>query len=98
MPPRTAELQKVRHDYLQLMESIPYVEEDLNYTLLDKHIPWLEKTDQMSQAAISVFDMYKKTHVYMSPSYKNRLGLPREVKEAADGFDQYMTPDDLFML
>jgi|SRR5690625_960213 len=98
MPYGFSELQKIRQDYLQLIESIPYVEEDLNYTLLDRHIPWLQKMDQMNRSAISVFDMYKKTHVYMSPSYKNRLGLPQEVTEAADGFDQFMTPDDLVML
>lgn len=95
---RRREFELLQKDYRRLMESIPFVEEDLDYRMLERHIPWLEKMDRMSRTAISVFDMCRKTHVYVSPSYKERLGLPDSVRETDTGFDRYMIPEDLCLL
>ena len=62
-----------------MLENIPFVEEDLDYGVLDSHTPHLESLDRIGNSAISVFDMYRKTHVYTcllytSPSPRDQRG------------------------
>lgn len=90
-------LREIQKKYFELLESIPFVEEDLNYNVLDKHRPTLENLDRIGNSAISVFDMNRKTHVYISPSYRERLGLPDDKHEGPEGFDQLMHPDDVII-
>lgn len=91
-----SKLHEIEKRYTKLLESIPHVEESLDYSILDKHIPYLEKMDSFANSAISVFDMFKKTHVYVSPSYRNRLGLSVDTRETTEGFEKLMPPNDQF--
>lgn len=90
-------LTELQYQYAQLLESIPFDEKSLDYSILDKHKPWLEELDRFSSAAISVFDLNRKTHVYISGLYRKRLGLPDHKQEGPEGFDQLMHPDDLLI-
>lgn len=90
-------LQKIQQKYLDLIRNIPFVEEDLDYSVLERHTPHFEKLDQIGSSAISVFDINQKTHVYISPSYRERLGLPDHKHEGPEGFDRLMHPDDLLI-
>ena|SRR5690625_1317122 len=91
------ELTELQYQYAQLLESIPFIQESLDYSILDKHKPWLEELDRFSNAAISVFDLNRKTHVYISGLYRKRLGLPDHIHEGPEGFDQLMHPGDLLI-
>ena len=73
--------------YAQLLDSIPFVQESLDYSILDRHKTWLEELGRVSSAAISVFDLNRKTHVYFSRLYRERLGLPDHKQEGPEGFD-----------
>jgi DNA-binding CsgD family transcriptional regulator len=87
-------LQKIHQKYYELLGSISFVEDELDYSVLENHRPYLEKLDKIGRSAISVFDMNRKTHVYFSPSYREKLGLPDDKHEGPEGFDQLMHPDD----
>src|SRR5690625_5978479 len=71
----------------QLLDSIPFVQESLDYSILDRHKTWLEELGRVSSAAISVFDLNRKPHVYFSRLYRERLGLPDHKQEGPEGFD-----------
>ena len=90
-------LQQLHRRYLDLVNSIPFVEKDLDYSILEKRTPHLEELDRIGNSAISVFDMFRKTHAYISPSYRERLGLPDDMNEGPQGFEQLMHPDDLLI-
>ncbi len=92
----SSKLQEIQKKYYRLLESISFKEDELDYSVLDDHRPYLEKLDEIGRSAISVFDMNRKTHVYFSPSYRERLGLPDDKHEGPEGFDQLMHPDDVF--
>lgn len=94
----TSQLQNLQQQYFEMLNSIPFVEEDLDYSVLEKHTPHLEELDRLGKSAVSVFDMYRKTHVYISPSYRKRLGLPDDRQEGPEGFDQLMHPEDRLMV
>ncbi len=80
--------------YRYLLDSIPFVEGELDYSILEKHIPHLDELDRLGNSAVSVFDLFKKTHVYTSPSYRNRLGLKIENNDTPEGFELLMHPED----
>jgi DNA-binding CsgD family transcriptional regulator len=88
---------ELRRKYFNLMNSIPFVEADLDYSVLENHIPHLENMDKLGNFAVSVFDLYQKKHVYVSPTYINLRGQHNESHLVSDGFDQLMHPDDLLM-
>ncbi|MCC5906856.1 MAG: helix-turn-helix transcriptional regulator [Balneolaceae bacterium] len=90
----SSKLESVQQKYLNLLNSIHFVEEDLDYNILEKHVPHLEELDRLGKSAVSVFDLYKKTHVYTSLSYRNRLGLPDDKYEGPEGFEILMHPED----
>lgn len=93
----SSDLTELQFQYVQLLESIPFIQESLDYSILDKHKPWLEELDKFSSAAISVFDLNRKTHVYISDLYRKRLGLPDHKQEGPEGFDELMHPADLLI-
>lgn len=90
----SSKLLEIQQKYYELLENISFKEDELDYNVLDEHRPYLEKLDKIGRSAISVFDMNRKTHVYFSPSYRERLGLPDDKHEGPEGFDQLMHPDD----
>lgn len=92
------ELQDYQRLFFELLDSIPFDVADDDYSVLDKHIPHLEELDRLGKSAVSVFDLYKKTHLYTSPSYRNRLGLSEGLNNGHDGFERLMHPDDLFII
>jgi DNA-binding CsgD family transcriptional regulator len=93
-----SKLQELNQKYMNLLQSIPFVEKDLDYGILNKHRPYLEQLDTLGKSAVSVFDLFRKTHVYISPSYKEKLNLPEHVNEGPEGFDRLMHPDDLLFI
>lgn len=93
------ELSRRYQRYIELLKSFPFREEDLDYSVLDRHLPFLERMDEVGNSAISVSDLYRQEHVYTSPRYRERLGildapsgLPVE-----GGLDGLMHPDDLLL-
>ncbi len=80
--------------YHRLIGSIPFVEKDLDYSVLERHKPHLDKIDALERSAVAVFDLFRKTHVYASPSYRNKLGLSDGTGEVQEGFELLMHPDD----
>jgi len=70
------------------------VEKDLDYSVQEKHKPYLDKIDALERSAVTVFDLFRKTHVYTSPSYKNKLGLTENADDVPEGFEVLMHPCD----
>jgi len=89
-----SKLQQLYERYHRLIDSIPFVEKDLDYSVLEKHKPYLDKIDALERSAVTVFDLFRKTHVYTSPSYRNKLGLTDDAGDVPVGFEVLMHPDD----
>lgn len=98
------ELQDYQRLFFELLDSIPFDVADDDYSVLDKHIPHLEELDRLGKSAVSVFDLYKKTHLYTSPSYRNRLGLSEGFNNGHDGlkkqwlFARSQVPDQIHQM
>ena len=52
------EIEKIQTEYLKTLNSQHFIPEDLDYSLLDKHIKFLENLNVIENSAISIFDLY----------------------------------------
>ena len=90
------ESEKLYNEYFMILESQKMKKKDLNYTLLEKHKLFLTKLDLIENSAISVFDLYKKEHVFVSSNYSKMLqyDLDQIDKLGNVYFDSNVHPDD----
>ncbi len=94
------ELIKLFRQYFELMESIPFNPDILDYSVLDRHVKFLEEIN-IHDSSISIFDLYQKKHVYISCNFAAFLGWDfDEVKELENTtyMDERMHPEDAVVL
>ncbi len=86
-------------EHLKLLESQRFVEKDLDYSVLERHIPYLENISELSNSVISIFDMYKKEHAFVSKNIEKVLNVNREKAMLNHNeIDRLIHPDDLMDL
>ncbi|MEI6141455.1 MAG: LuxR C-terminal-related transcriptional regulator [Mariniphaga sp.] len=92
--------EKVIHTFLELLNTQKFVQEDLDYSVLDKHRPFLQTLATIGKSGISVFDIFKKEHVFYSPNFGQLLGFDLKlIEEKGQVFmDEKIHPDDFIQL
>lgn len=77
--------------------SRPLVEDELDYSILDRHIALLTQLARVSNTGITVFDMYRQKHVFTSYNFTELFGYDWEKIEREDTgyFTMQIHPDDL---
>jgi DNA-binding CsgD family transcriptional regulator len=71
--------------------------DELDYSVLKKHILFLESLSVLQSSVVSIFDLAEMEHAYLSSNYSDLLGWHQE-KVAVPDIDyinQRMHPDDL---
>jgi DNA-binding CsgD family transcriptional regulator len=92
-------LQELFEEYEKLLDYQIFNPADLNYSILDYHIPLLECIDVVDSGCISIFDLYQRKHVYYSPKYSTVLGWDSVLAESDVNYtNSLIHPDDLPML
>ncbi len=71
--------------------------EELDYTILKRHIRFLESLSVLQKSVVTIFDLSLMDHVYFSPNMSDLLGWDAEKVAVPDMsyVDQRMHPDDL---
>jgi len=94
------DLQRAYQEYWELLNSQKFIEEDLDYSILHDHIKFLKQLDEMGNSAISIFDMNKKDHVFVSNNFATIFGYDLEEveREGWEIFDKDFHPEDLYEL
>ncbi len=67
-------LQELYQEYWELLSQQQFNEADLDFSILENHINFLEQLDRVGNSAISIFDLSKKDHVFMSKNYGSIFG------------------------
>ena len=62
----TNPLHDLFNEYERLLDSQVFNPAELDYRILDYHIPLLEQIDVVDSGCISIFDLYQRKHVYYS--------------------------------
>ena len=86
--------------YFQLLNQQQFVAEELDYSNFNKHIPTLQALATIGNSGISVFDLFKKEHIFYSPNFCAMLGYNvQEIVEKGNSFlDSKIHPDDFIEL
>ncbi len=93
-------LTELYEKYLREITSQNIQAKHLDYQILENHIPFLDQLDKIGNSCITVFDVYKLKHVYISEKYTQTFGYQSEEMEEGDSefFDAQQHPDDLALI
>jgi DNA-binding CsgD family transcriptional regulator len=71
--------------------------EELDYSILNQHISFLESMSILQNSVVSIFDLAEMEHVYLSPNFADLLGWdPGKILSPENEYiNQRMHPDDL---
>lgn len=74
--------------------------EELDYSILDRHIRFLESLSIAQSSFVSIFDLAQMEHAYLSPNFTDLLGWDPEkvLSPNTEYINQRMHPDDLLHL
>ena len=93
-------LAQIEYTYLQLLKSQRFDSVTLDYAVLENQKPLLSRLAEMGNSSISVFDMHKCEHAFISGSFTRLFDLDAGLspKEELAIIDSRVHPDDLFEL
>lgn len=88
--------ENINRIFFDLFEQQTFVENDLDYSILEKHKPQLQKIADFGNSIVSVLDVYKKQHVFYSSNFGAILGYSQQEVEAYGDYfmNAKIHPDD----
>ncbi|WP_075343935.1 response regulator transcription factor [Tenacibaculum agarivorans] len=94
------EIVHVQKTYFKLLEQQKFNQNDIDYTILEQLKPTLNKLAEIGNSVISVFDLYKKQHVFNSFNIGELLGYnSKDIQSIGEDFlDSKIHPTDYVML
>jgi DNA-binding CsgD family transcriptional regulator len=94
------QLSTLMMEYHQLLNSQQFVEADLDYSVFDRQVPFLEQMAKVKNSGITVFDLFKREHIFASYNLEAIFGYDyQKVQEqGTDYFNTRIHPDDLLVL
>ncbi len=90
-------LRKLQIEYSELLDRQRFEEKDLDYGILDYHTRFLDQLDVIESSSISIFDLFKRDHVYFSRKFESVFGwdLEKAHREGAAYANRKIHPDDV---
>jgi len=85
-------------DYRELLASQKFVESDLDYSVVRAHADFLDQIAAIENSSISVFDLCRKNHAYLSPNFGSFLGFPIDMASREGFLEERTHPADLIDL
>lgn len=91
---------KLYKEYWELLDRQTFDTAKLDYSVADRHIRFLKQLDVVGNSAISIFDLFKRDHIYISGNYATLFGydLDQVNAEGWQYFDKDYHPDDLYQI
>lgn len=86
--------------YFELLNQQHFVAKELDYSNFNKQIPTLQALATIGNSGISVFDVFKKEHIFYSPNFCAVLGYNvQEILDKGHAFlDSKIHPEDFIEL
>jgi len=74
-----------------------FKKEELDYSILNQHIQFLESLSVLQSSVVSIFDLAEMEHVYLSPNFSDLLGWDKDKISVPDNeyINSRMHSDDL---
>lgn len=86
----------VAGEYADMLNQQVFDETLLDYSILDRHIPFLTQLSQTGNSGITVFDLFRKQHVFTSYNFSTLFGFDMQElqQNGNDYFDSRIHPED----
>ncbi|MBB3186255.1 LuxR C-terminal-related transcriptional regulator [Microbacter margulisiae] len=86
--------------YADLLAQQHFVESELDYTIPEKHKAQLQQLAQLGNSGVTVFDLYRKQHLFWSYNMEMLFGYDPELMEQKgnDYINSRIHPDDYMTL
>ena len=93
-------LEEAFKNYNRILGQQKFIEADLDYSILEYHRPFLEKLDVIDSSTITIFDLYKREHIYISSNFESVLGydIDQAHAEGTEYFNQFVHEEDFVLL
>lgn len=90
------DLERLYEQLDRLFASQDFAEDELDYAILDGHVRALEQLDAMTPGACSIFDLFRRDHVYTGRRFASTFGwdLQRMANDGSRYGDERLHPDD----
>lgn len=94
------DLQNLFKRYTELLSTQDINKKDLDYSIFESHRPILDQISSLKKSGMTVFDMFKMTHIYSSYNLKDIFGydLSKVASEDTTYIDSMVHPDDYYQL
>jgi len=60
--------------YNEVMDSLKFDESSLDYSILERHIETITQISKWSNNSITIYDNFRKEHVWVSSNHKELFG------------------------
>lgn len=92
------DIAKLQKEYYALLDKQIFDTESLDYSVLNKYLPFFEQLNDYNHSAVSVFDLSKKKHIYLSSNYYSFFELSVNQQDDHDEHSQRVHPDDYILM
>ncbi|HOP06706.1 MAG TPA: response regulator transcription factor [candidate division Zixibacteria bacterium] len=94
------ELTRLQNEFARLLDAQEFSETDLDPAIAQRHIDLLTAMDEVETAALSVFDIHRREHIYVSPKYRTVFGWEWDPERPGDSVrnDDRLHPEDRLQL
>ncbi len=90
-------LKKTEQEYYTILNQQEFDKSELDYTILEKHFPFLNQMTQVKNSGLTVFDLCKKEHVFSSYNLTNLFGYDLNNIDT-NYYNSKIHPEDLISL
>jgi len=91
---------KITKKYFDVLNQQTFDAKKLDYSIFEQQRPFLQTLSDKANCGVSVFDLYKKEHIFYSPNFGRFLGynLDEILEKGHDFWDTKIHPDDYVSL
>ncbi|WP_304583272.1 response regulator transcription factor [uncultured Alistipes sp.] len=93
-------MESLQREYEELLDAQQFDAGELDYSVLERHVGRLTLLARVANSGITVYDMFRRRHVFASYNFSELFHYDMERIEAEDAayFSRHIHPDDLLTL
>lgn len=91
------ETENIEQEYYEVLNEQKFIESELDYSIFEKQLPFLNQMARVKNSGLTVFDLHKKEHIFNSYNLSNLFGYDLNNIDT-DYYNSRIHPDDFISL
>ena len=89
--------ENIEQEYYEVLNEQKFIESELDYSIFEKQLPFLNQMARVKNSGLTVFDLHKKEHIFNSYNLNNLFGYDLNNIDT-DYYNSRIHPDDFISL